>query len=297
MLRTIRCCILLVVIFISVAASAAPSVTAEAESGTTPLQKALRAYPVLPTFGSRARVLAIRGKQRGNRPGVFAKIGDSISAWSFFMVPIGQGGLRLGSYAKLEPTVNFFINTPTRTGNSFIEHSLSALDGWLSGDLIDPSKAAPGVCSAGETPVACELRVNKPSVALIMIGTNDLPISDTATFRRNLDRVLTIVESAGVIPVVSTIPYRRDQTIFEQRALAFNQVIVQVAQAHAAPLWNYWLAIEGLPANGVSTDGIHPSIPYDGNTAIFDTDHLVAGFNMRNLTGLQVLERAMAVVR
>jgi hypothetical protein len=163
--------------------------------------------------------------------------------------------------------------------------------------LIDPAKADHTVCKPTETPIDCELRITKPSIALIMIGTNDLKENNIAVFSANLHRILTIVENHDVIPVLSTIPYRRDDPALQGRVPAYNQAIVQVATARSEPLWNYWLAVNSLPANGVSIDGIHPSIPGDHETAIFDSSHLQFGFTMRNLTALQVLQSLMAVLK
>src|SRR5258708_18781901 len=150
---------------------------------------------------------------------------------------------------------------------------------------------------AGETRIRWELRANRPAVALMMIGTNDLAYGNPAAFRGNLDQIVTQVEHQGVIAVLSTIPHRRDKPGLDGRVYDYNVAIVQVALAHGAPLWNYWLAVEGLPANGVSIDGVHPSLPGDHNTAIFDPEHLSAGWTMRNLTALQVLDALIPVLQ
>jgi hypothetical protein len=261
----------------------------------------LRQYPVLPAIrggiASRARALYRRGIRLGNRRNVFSKIGDSNTAFGYFLQPIGTGGLQLGGYGNLQPVVDFFGGEIARTNNSFANESLAAFGGWNSSDLLNPDKAVPGACQPGETPVACELRVTRPSVALIMIGTNDLPGGDVKSFRRNLNQIVTITEQHGVIPVISTIPYRKDSDTSLNNTEAFNLAIVSVARAHAAPLWNYWLAVDSLPDNGVSNDRVHPSVPGDQQTAIFDESHLQFGFTMRNLTALQVLERLLPILK
>jgi hypothetical protein len=259
----------------------------------------IRAVPIVPSIGggvyARARMLIQRGKRNGNRLNVFSKIGDSITSWDFFLTKVG--GAQLGSYDKLQGVIARFSGEVARTGNSFENHSLAAQGGWSSSDLLNPANADPGACSPGETPVACELRVTRPAVALIMIGTNDLPGGDLALFRANLNRILTIVESNSVVPVISTIPYRRDTLSYQNNVPAFNEVIVRVARAHSVPVWNFWLAMESLPSNGVSSDGIHPSLPPDYNAVIFDAAHLQFGFTMRNLTALQVLQSLLPVLR
>src|SRR3954449_5553862 len=66
----------------------------------------LRAFPVLPTINGslylRARTLVLRGKRTGNRLNVFSKIGDSITAWTYFLNPVGAGAAQLGGYDKLQ---------------------------------------------------------------------------------------------------------------------------------------------------------------------------------------------------
>jgi hypothetical protein len=236
------------------------------------------------------------GKRRGNHLNVFTKVGDSISAWDYYLRPIGQGDIQLGGYSDLGEVIGRFSEA-IRDGNSFSHRSIAATDQWTSADVLDPAKADPGLCVPGETPIACEMRVTQPAVALIMLGTNDLVGNDVRAFRANLNKIVTIIERNGTIPVLSTIPYRRDTPEFQDRVSAFNEAIVRVALAHSAPIWNYWLAIDGLPSNGVSIDGIHPSIPGDSHTAYFDDYHLQFGFTVRNLTALQVLKALMPILR
>ncbi len=257
------------------------------------------AYPIVPAIrgavASRALYLVRLGRRYGNRSHVFSKIGDSITQWGFFMAPIGTGGLRLAEHGELQGVVEWFSQETARTNNSFANESLAARGGWTSRDLLDPAQADPGC--GGVTPVDCEMRNTHPAVALIMIGTNDLAEGDVNGFRANLNRIVSIVEAYGVVPVVSTIPYRLDSPDATNRVAAYNDVIIRIAAAHRAPLWNYWLAMESLPSNGLTGDGVHPSVPPDQNTAIFDGFHLQYGFTMRNLTGLQVLHNLLAVLR
>ncbi len=262
----------------------------------------LRAYPVVPAIrgavASRVRTIARVGKKNGNRSTVFSKVGDSITDWGYFLNPIGSGGLRIGAYGNLMGVVNWYSQEMARNNNSFANLSMAAHGAWTTWSLLTPGGNFDiSVCGGGESPLVCELRVSRPAVALIMIGTNDLPHGDLNAFAANLNQILWTCENSGVVPVLSTIPYRMDNPYLFNRVDAYNDVIVQVAMAHNIPLWNYWLALERLPNHGVSTDNVHPSVPYDGNTAIFDADHLQAGFTMRNLTALQVLNSVLPLLR
>lgn len=253
-------------------------------------QATLKLYPIVPgIYYYGLRTIVNVGARLGNRRNVFSKVGDSITASELFLYPVGGGALRLGGYGYLQTVFNFYMQTPARDSNSFSNHSLAARGGWTTRDVLDPNQADHGVCQGGESPLLCEYRQSKPAVALIMLGSNDMASVPLAEFKANLARIITLSKAAGVIPVISTIPWRLDGRVDPSLTVAFDLAIIQVARANGAPLWNYWLAMYGLPDAGISTDKLHPSIPPDYNAAIFDTDHLRYGTTMRNLTALQVL--------
>ncbi|MEQ8677879.1 MAG: SH3 domain-containing protein [Aggregatilineales bacterium] len=245
---------------------------------------------VIPSISGTARQIYLRGQQLGNNAGVFAKIGDSITASNLFLNPVGFGGARLNEYAYLQPVIDFFSQTSARDHFSFANTSLAARGGWTSFDVLDPQRAVPGICNYGESPLVCEYRNNRPSVALIMLGTNDLNWVNGTDYRANLERIVQTSIDMGVIPVLSTIP---DQPLSYAagRVSEFNGIIMAVAAQYDIPLWNYWSALQGLPNRGLSGDSVHPS--YDSSTAetaIFDANGLRFGYNVRNLTALMVLD-------
>ena len=246
---------------------------------------------VISNIGGRSRQIFLVGQSRGNRPDVFAKVGDSITSSGYFLRPVGVGGLQLQGYAYLQPVVSYFAQTPARTHNSFANDSLAARGGWTTIEVLNPSLSVPGVCQPGETPLACEYRVSRPSVALIMFGTNDVARVDSGVYRQNLQTIVQISIDMGVIPVLSTIP---DNVAYPQlgaRVLEFNNIIRSVARANGTPLWDYWQAMQNLPNHGMSGDGYHPSFDTaTSETAIFSDDGLRYGYNMRNLTALMVLD-------
>ena len=143
-------------------------------------------------------------------------------------------------------------------------------------------------------PEAAELGTIRPAFALILIGTNDwaLPFR----FRERITYVVDTALALGVIPVLSTMP---DDLygggVFEPQVLANNQIIADVAHERDIPLLNYWRALQPLPNLGISSDGTHPSssILEAGN---FTDVGLLSGFNVRNLTAVQVLDKLLRVV-
>ena len=246
---------------------------------------------VLSNVGARSQQIFAAGQQLGNRADVFSKVGDSISTNPNFLYPVGVGGVRFGAYAYLQTTVDYFSATGARTHNSFANDSIAVRNGWTSADILSAGWAPAGVCQPGENPLVCEYRTVRPSVALIMVGTNDvLRGVSIGAFQTNLQVIVSTSINMGVIPVLSTIPDINDG-INGGRVAAFNNIIRAVAAANATPLWDYWSALQGLPNQGLSSDNYHPSFdPATGQTAIFDGQYLSYGYNVRNLTALQVLD-------
>ncbi|HEY3492403.1 MAG TPA: SGNH/GDSL hydrolase family protein, partial [Solirubrobacterales bacterium] len=260
--------------------------------------------PVVPVLGpvvsGHLEKVAGRGERLGNRPGVFAKIGDSITASPSFLQALACGRPRLGAWGGLRGTVEFFGATSVPPGseearcavsNSYSRLGIAAVGGWRAADALLPRESFPECASLPA--VSCELQVLRPSVALIMFGTNDLKDFTAVRFRRDLARVVRLVSGAGTIPVISTIPPRARQP-FSQRVARFNAEIAALAENRALPLWNFWreMVEPGVPRQGLSADGVHPSVLCPPCTAIdFRPAGLRQGYALRNLGALRVLDR------
>jgi hypothetical protein len=260
--------------------------------------------PVVPTLGpvvvAHLERIVGRGVSVGNRPEVFAKIGDSITASPSFLQALACRRPRLGPWSELRGTVEFFGATPVPRGseeaqcevsNSYSRVGVAAMPGWRAVDALATLEAAPE-CQALPA-VSCELRLLRPSVALIMFGTNDLEDFTAVQFRRDLARVVRRVSSAGTIPVVSTIPPRATR-LFSPRVARFNEEITALAENRALPLWNFWrqMVEPGVPDRGLGDDGVHPSALCPPCTAIdFRPAGLRQGYALRNLGALLVLDR------
>ena len=224
------------------------------------------------------------GQSLGNRPNVFSKIGDSLTVATYVMYPFGWGTYDLGQYGTLQSALNFFASSNAREGNSFANVSLAADNGWTTSHILDPAYSKCG----GASPLICELDQVKPSVALIMIGTNDSSQLSLGQFGGNLRTIVQTCIDRGVIPVLFTIP-RRDNVDVS----GYNATIIQTAQAYDVPLVDYHLAMLSLPNTGLSADGVHPSSPPgDFQFAAHLRDDYVTqyGYVMRNLTVLQALD-------
>jgi hypothetical protein len=244
---------------------------------------------VVSGVSSTARRIFLDGLAKGNLAHSFTRVGDSISAAPQFLTQIGSGNYSLGAYGYLQTAINFFSGPNGRGANPFVAASLAARNGWGSTSILDPANADANVCRPGETPLACEYRLVRPAVALIMVGTNDSGGLPTAEFQANLQAMVQISINMGVIPVLSTIPPKHYNPATDGRVGEFNQVIVATARTYDIPLWDYGAIMRSTPGEGLEPDGVHPSTPPDGATTIFDAAHLNYGYTLRNVTALQVL--------
>jgi hypothetical protein len=247
-------------------------------------------YTLISNINQNSKDIFLKGKSLGNRPNVFSRVGDSITASPFFLTPIGQGQANLGQYvATLSPVINYFSQANARAGNSFANPPLSAGNGWGADRILEPGYAYTDICG-NESPLVCEYKRVKPALALIMIGTNDSGGVDPAVYTANLRKIVQISIDMGVIPVISTIPPKRVDAWNNNRVDQWNTIIRNVAAEFSVPLWDYWYVLQNAPNFGISSDGIHPSAPANGATGSFTPENAGFGYNVRNLTALQVLD-------
>lgn len=275
--------------------------------------------PVVPTINestkTNLRSILSNGQTQGNRAAVFAKIGDSITATGSFLVDMGCPSDPPNNYAGFATIVEYFKNTSLGasstwcgTGNSFTRDSRAAASGWRTNEILGIATGDAGLragCNASESQLACELRQTKPGFALVMIGTNDVDgiasgdVSINA-YKTRLETIVTQIQQAGTIPVLSTIPPRLDQGgALQDEVAQVNQAIIEVAQARNIPTWNYWRALQNIGSGnrfGMDPDGIHPTTYQNGNASILEGTALNNGYNVRNLTALQVLAKLKSVV-
>ena len=242
-----------------------------------------------------ARAVFLKGQSMGNRANVFSRVGDSITFSSYFLVPIGQGRYSLGTYGSLSGVIQYFSQANARDGNSFANPPIAAGGGWSAFTLLLPGYSNPDLCGQ-DSPLVCEYKLVKPSVALIMVGTNDSGSGSAADFGAALKEIVQTSINMGVIPVLITIPPKRLTEEQAQRVNRFNQMIKTTAQQFDVPLWDYWAEMQKAPNQGMSEDGLHPSIPPDGATTVFDSDHLQYGYTIRNLMALEVLDALWRLV-
>lgn len=259
----------------------APEATPEADPTSLPATPGpldWQQMPVVPVIdeAQRQRLQEIyqRGLELGNNPQAFSKVGDCGSTPSWFLGDFDRGPryYSLGEHTYLEPVIDYYQGSFART-------SLAAKAGFTTASVLTPLWADRKQCEANESPLACEYRLHRPSIALITLGTNDIWHADE--FEPQLREIIEYSIDQGVIPVLST---KADNLEGDG---SLNAIIHRLAQEYQLPLWNYWLAVQPLPDGGLQDDGAH--ITFAGNR-FDDPRAMEKGWPWRNLTALQVLD-------
>ncbi len=231
------------------------------------------------------RGIFLYGQELGNRIDYFSKVGDSITVNQAFLTPFGKNIHSLQEYGYLGIVIDYF--NQVGTFNAFRATSNAAETSWTTRDVLQIVRNDRLGCRNFETRLECEYRLERPMLALIMLGTNDVHGVPLQEYEANLREIVEISIEHGVIPVLSTIP---PQLGWDFQVRQYNRVIVNVAGLYQVPLWNYWLAMTELPSLGLSFDGVHPSSPPDGaHTTNFTPEFLQYGYTKRNLMALEIL--------
>jgi uncharacterized protein YraI len=229
-----------------------------------------------------ARAIYQYGLTLGNNPRSFSKVGDCLSLNPFFLTAFdnSQEYELGGRYAYLQETINQF------TG-SFSRPSQAARLGFSNASLFMTMWADPVVCTPGEGPLACELRLHRPSIVFISLGTNGAWQTD-ADYEAGMRRIIEMALAQGVVPIVST---KADDVEGGGR---FNRIVSRLASEYDIPLWDFRQAVQVLPDSGLLADGYHLT----WGPAYFDTpENLQTGWQWRNLTALQMLDAVWRAVR
>jgi LysM repeat protein len=218
------------------------------------------------------RTVYERGLALGNDPHAFSKVGDCNSEAPFFLFHFDDGQYSLGAYAYLQPAINHFAG-------SFARESLAVWTGNHTWAVIDSTWSNPAYCNSGESPLACEYRLHRPSVALIRLGTNDVGRPDL--FESSMREIIEFSLDSGVIPILGTKPDRVEGSD------ANNVMVRKLAAEYKVPLWDYSYVADTLPGRGLWRDGIHMNwMGLDfSQPAVLQTGHPA-----HNLTALMALD-------
>jgi hypothetical protein len=231
--------------------------------------------PIIPeTVDSSLQRVYERGLALGNNPHAFSIFGDcQARPGEFFGVFETDADLFQSLSPDLRETVEYF-------SGSFNRESPTAQDGTTPGSLLWTQwhRGEYG-CSFAETPVACELRIHRPSFVLIQIGTH-FESRNTEYLRKVILQLL----DAGVVPILATKADNREK---DER---INRDMAMLAAEYDLPLWNFWAAVSDLPNRGLYT---RDDRPLQGD--IYLTEEAAVIHRLSGLTALNAVWQAVAV--
>jgi len=261
-------------------ASPQPSATAD----TRQLPAQWQDWPVIPSVSARAKAIYQKGLAAGNDPHRFSKVGDCQNIVSFFLAAFDHSNeYVLGdSYASLQPAIDYFAG-------SWGRDSLAVRGGFNVAAVLSTFQADPKVCGA-DNPLACELRLYKPSLALVSMETPVGAGKKGADYEKYLRQIVEYAISQNVLPILAT---KADNLEGDN---SVNLAIASVAYEYDLPLWNWWRAAQPLPSHGLLADHFHLTLdPNNLTDALFYrrlSDPLASQFAwpQRNITALQVLD-------
>jgi hypothetical protein len=199
-----------------------------------------RTWPVTPTVTQHVREIYELGQTLGNDPHGFSILGDCQSTPDTFL---GLYVVDEGQYYTLPDELK---ETVTYFEESFIRESPTIKAGTTAGALLwwkwHENKYT---CIRSETPIDCELRLNRPSFALIMVGTHYEARNDMY-MRKILDQLL----AQGIVPILSTKADNREGDD------SLNLQTAQLAVEYNIPMWNFWPVVDDLPNRGLYTKSV-----------------------------------------
>lgn len=202
-----------------------------------PAPSSWKSWPVMPNYISEnLKLLYQQGIQNGNDPHAFSIFGDCQSLPDVF----------LGIYdhpLDYDISINSSIyETVANFQGSFDRYSPSVKSGSTEGALLWPlwNDNKEGYCNYNESPIDCELRVHKPSIVFIRVGTH--------YESRNEEYLIRIIENLLDRKIVPVIVTKADNREKDER---INETLVRLAAQYDLPVWNFWASVQPLDKQGV----------------------------------------------
>ena len=205
--------------------------------------------------------------------GSVSQVGDSITYSMAFLSGVGSA-LKSPEWKTLTDRVDAEA-LKSRKGAEHNNYS-----GWTAAD--------------GRSRIQATLAREKPEMAVIMYGTNDLtkgvPLPE---YEKNMTAIVDSCIEAGCVPILSTIPPYPGR---EQQAVAFNDVVKKIAAAKKIPLVDFHAAIlERQPTewNGtlLGKGDVHPT---GGDNFNFTDENLKkCGYALRNYVTLKAMQQVI----
>jgi hypothetical protein len=208
-------------------------------------------WPIIPTLTGHGLDIYRQGLALGNDPHAFSKVADCQGIREVLL-----GAYDLVGYYHLSPENADLQQTIDWFAGSFNRNGQAVMGGFNARAVLQPQFADPAACLPGETPIACEYRVHRPSIVLISLEFG----YDGRTTENYVQYMRTIIDfyiGKGVLPILAT---KADN--FEGGD-SLNLATATLAYQYDLPLWNWWLAAQPLFNHGLDPtrpDGFHISV-------------------------------------
>ena len=236
--------------------------------------------PLSPETAAHVGEIAALGQQLGRDPRAFSKLGDSTILNPHFLGPFDAGTYNLGEFGHLQATIDQYAG-------SFARHGVATHFGLHSWTVFDPMWADTEWCEPGEHPLACEVRLQNPSVLFVRLGSNDAGAPDG--FRYNVKKVIEYCLENGIVPIIGTKADRFEGSNEN------NDILRALAADYAVPLWDFDRLADTLPNRGLGEDGVHlviDDLPHDyTDPAAFGRGHA-----MQDLSALIALDQIRRLI-
>ena len=231
-----------------------------------------KTWPLIPVVPESMRAIYERGQQLGNNPHAFSVFGDCQSQPYVFMGAYDDDPQVVAELPwQLQETVAYF-------SGSFGRRSPTVRGGTTAAALLwaewHQNKYG---CRPDESPVACELRIHRPSFAIIHVGTH-YEVRNITYLRRVIQQLI----DNGVIPILAT---KADDREGDE---GVNLDYATLAVEYDLPLWNFWAAVSSLPNRGLYT---RTEVRYQGDVYLTDPARLIHRFSA--LMALDAVWRAV----
>ena len=241
-----------------------PDPTAEPDNRLPP--ERWREWPIVPSVTSRAIEIYRTGQAMNLDPHAFSKVGDCQSVKAAFMgyFDIPERYSLGNDYAFLQETIDNF-------SGHFNTDGQAVRGGFNAAAVLSPLWADPHACLPGENPLECEMRITKPLIVIVSLEVwwdGRTPEQYATLMRRILDTII----AHGSVPILAT----KADNVEGDNSLNFTTA--KLAHEYDLPLWNFWAAVQPLPAHGMDmkrNDGFHIS---------------TEAWSTRSFTGLEALD-------
>ncbi len=219
--------------------TATPTLALTATPDTRPLPRNWSSWPIVPPVSERVKEIYLKGIQLGVNRQTFSVIGDCQSTPNLYLGIYATDRYILGDkYQYLQSTIDDFKN-------SFSHESVTVRDGLSAPSVLDPTWNDPKRCSANESPVACELRLSRPMIVFINLGTNWRADASAQAYENYLRQIVDMVIASGAVPILTN---KADNVEGDH---SIDLVTAQVAYDYDIPLTNFWLAADTLSNHGL----------------------------------------------